>query len=89
MIFCLKILSHKYFNGGILVIIMLNTFFLALDRYPSPSNFESSLLSFLNLLFTVIFAFECAVKIIGLGFKEFRQDSFNTFDLVIVTISIT
>lgn len=71
-----------------MIFILLNTFCLALDRYPVASELEIEILSKMNIGFTVIFTFECVVKLIGLGLTEFRQDSFNIFDLVIVTVSI-
>ena len=71
-----------------MIVILLNTMCLALDRYPDPDPIETRTIGVLNLIFTVIFTFECAVKMIGLGVFEFRQDSFNIFDLMIVTMSI-
>ena len=71
-----------------MIVILLNTMCLALDRYPDPAPLETSVMELLNLIFTLVFMFECAVKMIGLGLHEFRQDSFNIFDFVVVTMSI-
>jgi hypothetical protein len=54
--------------------------------YQPPTLFYT--LWFLNMLLTVIFTFESAVKLIGLGWKVFKMDSFNTFDLVVVIVSL-
>ena len=54
--------------------------------YQPPTLFYT--LWFLNMLLTVIFTFESAVKLIGLGWKVFKMDSFNIFDLVVVVVSI-
>ena len=88
VIFCQEILAHKNFGGSIMIIILLNTICLALDRYPEGEDFEKKTIMILNLIFTMIFSFECAVKLIGLGVKEFCVDSFNIFDLVTVLMSI-
>ena len=86
--YCLDILEHNYFNGFVMIFILLNTVSLGLDRYPDPAPLEKSILGVCNLVFTAIFSFECIVKIIGLGPFEWMQDSFNIFDFVIVTVSI-
>merc|ERR1719506_2156307 len=54
--------------------------------YQPPGLFYT--LWFLNALLTLIFTFESAVKLIGLGWKIFKMDSFNSFDLVVVIVSI-
>jgi voltage-gated cation channel len=40
-----------------------------------------------NFLFSVIFIFELAIKLIGFGWRYFR-DPWNIFDIIIVTVSI-
>jgi hypothetical protein len=47
----------------------------------------NSLLDSLNFLLTFIFIFEFGIKIVGYGYRYFR-DSWNTFDMVIITFSI-
>jgi len=42
---------------------------------------------FNNILSWIFFA-EMVVKLIGLGFKEYAQDSFNLFDCTVVCISL-
>lgn len=45
-------------------------------------------LEFFNAILTWIFIAEMFIKIIGLGFKEYANDSFNIFDCTIVVISM-
>jgi len=71
-----------------MIIILLNTLCLALDRYPEAEEWEAIILIVLNYIFTFIFTLECIVKMTGLGIKEFCVDSFNIFDLVTVMMSI-
>jgi voltage-dependent calcium channel L type alpha-1D len=69
-------------------VILLNTFILALDRYPpNPSEWEN-LFSKINLVFTCIFSFECVIKMVGLGLRTFVKDSFNVFDTFTVLMSL-
>ena len=42
----------------------------------------------LNTTLTIIFTLESAIKMVGLGWKVFKMDSFNIFDLVVVFFSI-
>ena len=53
-------------------------------RYPSVS-----ILTMIFLVFTYIFAAEAFLKILALGFITYLQDPWNTFDFVIVIISIS
>jgi len=41
-----------------------------------------------NQFFTWIFFLEMVFKIIGLGFSNYRKDSYNVFDAIIVMISL-
>ena len=46
------------------------------------------ILSEMNTLFTWVFFLEMVMKIIGLGFANYRKDSYNVFDAVIVIVSL-
>ena len=74
-------------NTFILIVIVLNTVCLALDRYPEPHPTQERVLFILNLLFTAIFTFEILFKIIAIEIQEFMKDRFNLFDLLIVILS--
>lgn len=88
VITCLSIIEHNYFNGSIMIVIILNTIGLALDTYPDPPEEETFVIHILNLIFTGIFTFECYVRMTGLGFKAFCAVGFNIFDFVTVTMSL-
>ena len=64
---------------------MLNTIILGTDQYPQS---KMDLIGRSNMFFMVAFAIECALKIIGLQWKDYKADNFNLFDLVIVICSI-
>jgi len=85
---CFSIINNGYFDATIIFVIILNTFFLALDKYPEFDEWMLELISIFNFIFTIIFTAEAVFKIIGLGFREFAKETFNLFDLLIVIISI-
>jgi voltage-dependent calcium channel L type alpha-1D len=71
-----------------LLIILLNTFMLSLDKYPDYDTSVESIFSLLNILFVFFFTMECTLKIVGLGVRPFLNDRFNCFDLVVVICSL-
>ena len=75
------------FNFTIFLLILGNTATLAAYTYDQ-SDSKTLLLNKLNDLFTWIFALEMLLKLIGLGWQNYKQDSYNLFDASIVTISL-
>ncbi len=74
------------FTGSITVLILINTFVLAADRYPIKSS-EADSLEIVNFICTLLFAAEMILKLIGLGPAEYVRDGFNIFDALIVIMS--
>ena len=68
-------------------IILFNTVLMALDGYGISAG-ASALLGQLNLVCTVLFTVEAAIKILAFGFKEYLQVGWNVFDFTIVTLSL-
>jgi len=68
---------NQYFEAFIFVVIILNTFTLALDQYPELHSVVLNVLGILNLIFTLIFTAEVVLKMIGLGGQEFVKERFN------------
>ena len=57
---------------------------------PACGRFKGTL-EFINLVFTLIFCFELAVKVLGLGFMKFfrgPESGMNIFDAIIVAASV-
>jgi hypothetical protein len=71
-----------------MLIIILNTLILAMDKYPAHREEVQNVLDDINLVFTILFTLEVVVKIIGLGIRPFGRDRFNIFDLLIVLVSL-
>ena len=74
------------FSMLITAFIVFNTIVLGMDRYPASPDYESAL-NILNNILSYIFAFEAVLKICLLGWKRYKKDNFNLFDLVVVLLS--
>ena len=70
----------------LIVLILINTFFMAVQIYEQPEALEKAC-DYANLFFTVIFLLEMIAKMIGLGFKKYFSEGFNIFDCFIVVMS--
>ena len=75
------------FNFFIFILIVGNTFTLAVYTYDQ-SDLQTEVLEIFNEFFTWIFFAEMLLKIIALGFFNYRQDAYNMFDAIIVIISL-
>lgn len=83
-----KLATANLFETFITVCIVLNTFVLALDRYPEMPNSQLEVLNGFNLFFTAVFTLEVVVKMIGLRYNKYLKDKFNILDLVTVILSL-
>jgi len=84
---CFVICTHWSFTLIITLLIVANTFVLALDKYPEDPELNNTT-DILNEFFTWAFFLEMVIKLFGLGFKEYSRDQFNIFDAVVVILSI-
>lgn len=82
-----SVIQNNYFNGFVVGCILLNTLSLALDGYPS-NHFRDLIAEKLNLVLTFIFCFEMVLKLVGLTWREYREDRYNIFDGAVVAISL-
>jgi hypothetical protein len=82
------VVNSPLFNAFILIVIIANTVVLSLDKFPEWNENVQHVFKVLNVSFTIIFTFECVVKVIGVGTRGFCSDRFNIFDGVIVLISL-
>jgi hypothetical protein len=97
----LKIILWKWFDRFILTVIIVNSIFLALTDYsitavdprtlnPDPDrSWRNLVVSRSELYFTIIFAMEAVLKIVGMGFMfdegSYLQDKWNwSVHLVVV-----
>jgi hypothetical protein len=73
------------FDKFILLCVFLNTLILALDGLYSD---DGGIFPTLNLFFTLTFACDMFLKIIGFGIKGYLRDAMNIFDSLIVLLSL-
>jgi hypothetical protein len=80
------IAESPYIQGFSFLCIFINTIVLGMEWYGQPVKYGVSLEN-VNFIFAIIFTIEISIKIIGYGFRFFR-DPWNTFDIIIVFITI-
>jgi hypothetical protein len=83
---CFYICTSFWFTSFINLCIIGNTVDLSMESYPMDPNL-STMLDYLNLGFYCAFAFEMIAKMLGLGFRFYFKDGFNTFDCIVVCIN--
>lgn len=69
-----------------MILILFNTFFMSIEHYNEP-EWVTNTGNIANYIFTVIFACEMVMKLIGFGFKNYFSQGFNIFDCFIVIMS--
>ena len=71
----------------IVILILLNSAVLATEHYNQP-EWLTEFQNIANVVFTIVFALEMILTMIGLGIKGYFADNFNKFDSIIVLISV-
>ncbi|KAJ9470438.1 Voltage-dependent calcium channel type D subunit alpha-1 [Diplonema papillatum] len=84
------VVLNPWFERGWLLVIILNCVTLSLED-PTDKDCVSTICKFTtnaDYVFSLLFVFECAVKITGLGFFErhdsYLRDAWNILDFIIV-----
>lgn len=83
---CTTIIESRYFNTTVVILILINTVMLSLDKYPVDRD-VNEYVELSNLIMTILFTLESGCKLVGLGRHEWSNDRFNLFDAFIVVIS--
>ena len=68
--------------------IVLNLIALCLD-YHKAGSLYIKVTGIINVFFVILFTFEAAAKIIGLGHRFYFHNTDNIFDFIIVITSLT
>lgn len=84
---CYAIVTNESFESVVLMLVVLNSILMATTHYGQPESY-AAMLTMMNLVFTVLFAIEMVLKLIGLGFKYYFNDGWNCLDFVVVVGSI-
>ena len=89
--FLRDLVRNSYFAGLIYTLIALNSLLLALDEPQLKDEYQANTIGLLLTTISIMFVFECVIKIIVLGFfigeKTYLKDSWNILDFIIVCFS--
>ena len=90
-IFCMKLITNKWFDRFILLIILLSTARLIIDTFLR-GYIVSLLFDIVDAIFNIIFLLEAIFKIIAMGIAldegSYLRDNWNKIDIIIVICSI-
>lgn len=78
-----NLVKHSIFENTITLFIGLNTLVMAIRHDGMPKNMSVTL-EYMNYVFAFIFNAEMIMKLIGLGYKQYFDDSWNVFDAFVV-----
>lgn len=80
---CYSIATSSTLDNAILGAIVVNCTLMASTFHNEPQWWADTQF-WMNQVFTLVFTFECAVKLIGLGWDQYWLDAWNRFDLIVV-----
>lgn len=86
-IFFIWLVQTSQFDLFILVCIIVNTLFLAVDWYSCPADVRD-ILDQLNYVFALIFLLEAVFKLIAFQSRVYFSDQGNRFDFAIVIATL-
>jgi voltage-dependent calcium channel L type alpha-1D len=82
-----QFVNSNGFEYSILFLISLNTILMGI-KYHGQSQTYSSVLEYINMLFTVVYTFECILKLFAWSPKYYFYEIWNVFDFIIVIGSL-
>ncbi|XP_055342711.1 voltage-dependent T-type calcium channel subunit alpha-1G-like isoform X2 [Paramacrobiotus metropolitanus] len=82
-----NVVTSKYFDLAIALVIGLNVVTMAMEYYLMPNELMYALKIF-NYFFTAVFFFEAFFKLMALGIKRYVSDKWNQLDIAIVILSV-
>ena len=84
---CCAIVNSSKFYYLVNILIVSNTALLATEHEGQACTFTLTLCR-LNVFFSLAFALEMALKLLGIGLRNYLSDGFNIFDGTIVLFSM-
>ena len=81
-----RLVESRFFEWFIMSCIILNTVLMAC-RHAKQTTTWTMLIENGNLVFTAIFAIECALKLVGLNPYQYFKRGWNRFDFALVILS--
>jgi hypothetical protein len=82
-----RIVTNRYFEGIIMLSILLSSLALAIQR-PNMTDIEHNMSVIVDILVGIIFFIECVLKIVGLGFYRYIGSRWNQLDFFLVLTTI-
>jgi len=82
-----SIVNTPLFGALVLGMIVVNAIALA-TLHSRSTDTDLHAIDTINLICTVVFAFEMVLKILSYGFSGYIADSFNIFDGIVVIFSV-
>ncbi|KAF7695007.1 hypothetical protein HF521_006730 [Silurus meridionalis] len=82
-----RIINSSQFEYIMFVLILLNTFTLAVQHYEQSKLFNF-VMDILNMIFTLLFTIEMIIKLLALRPYHYFIDAWNSFDALIVVGSL-
>ncbi|KAK0396995.1 hypothetical protein QR680_001935 [Steinernema hermaphroditum] len=86
-LFIHNIVTSKYFDLAIALVIGINVISMAMEFYMMPAGLKY-ILKALNYFFTAVFTLEAGMKLMALGIRRFLKERWNQLDIFIVFLSI-
>ncbi|XP_066994947.2 muscle calcium channel subunit alpha-1-like [Anabrus simplex] len=91
-LFCYRLCNHKYFQGTVLICIVISSAVLAAEDPLHNDHFKNTICEYIDMFFTAIFTLEIFIKLVAYGLvlhpNAFCRSPFNLLDLLVVAISI-
>eukprot|EP01059_Diplonema_ambulator_P016914 TRINITY_DN2889_c0_g1_i5.p1 TRINITY_DN2889_c0_g1~~TRINITY_DN2889_c0_g1_i5.p1 ORF type:complete len:2604 (+),score=718.86 TRINITY_DN2889_c0_g1_i5:258-8069(+) len=78
---------HRAFNILVITVTMINIIALAMDHYTINSGWLNAI-NWINYVSTFVFLSEASIKIVGMTPELYFSDNYNTFDFLLVLVSI-
>ncbi|KAG2451635.1 hypothetical protein HYH02_003415 [Chlamydomonas schloesseri] len=82
-----RLVTHRAFEVYIMAMIVINVAFMAMVHADMSPQWQD-VMSYTNLIFTIIFGIEALLKIVAFGPLNYLRDGWNAFDFFVVLISI-
>ncbi len=88
--FCHNMVSHRYFERVIIILILINAVVLGLETVPDIATRYASVLTIFNNFVLLVFILEAMAKIIAVVPKIslYFKNGWNVFDFSIVILSL-
>ena len=94
-LFWIHLMENVWFDRIILMLILLNSLFLAMNDYEfrnpdGKTSWRNDLVNESELVFLLLFTIECTIKTIGMGFVvgkgTYLRDAWNWLDFIVVFV---